>query len=293
MQLAQFKTANGIKLGIKTEQGMLDVQEAAVATNSYLVNSMEKVLATENSICQLQALIERVKICKEKETLFLNEDSVEFLPPITHPKKILCVGLNYARHAKETGAEIPCSPVLFSKFTNTLAAHLQAIPLPSTATQYDYEAELVIVIGKEAKDVSVEEALEYVFGYTVGNDLSARDLQFKTSQWLLGKTLDHFAPMGPYVTTADGVDPGRLTISLELNGEIRQSSTTQDMIFDCSAIVSYLSHYMTLNPGDLIFTGTPEGVIAGHSKEKQNWLKAGDMVRVTIEQLGTLENTLI
>lgn len=146
------------------------------------------------------------------------------------------------------------------------------------------------MIGKEAKNIAPEEALAYVFGYTIGNDLSARDLQLRTSQWLIGKTLDHFAPIGPYLVTADEIDPQNLAITCTVNGEIRQSASTNAMIFDCATIVSYLSHLMTLKPGDIIFTGTPSGVILGYPEDKQIWLQAGDQVEVTIEKLGSLSN---
>ena len=201
-----------------------------------------------------------------------------YAPVVTKPEKIICVGLNYADHAKEANMDIPDYPVLFSKFNNALAAHKQVISLPKKAEKFDYEAELVIVMGKEATKVSKEEALSYVFGYTVGNDFSARDLQFRTGQWLLGKSCDDFAPIGPYIVTSDEIDPQNLEISCKVNGEIRQSAHTRDMIFDCATIISYLSQYMTLKPGDLIFTGTPEGVIVGYPEEQQQWLKSGDEV---------------
>ena len=182
--------------------------------------------------------------------------------------------------------------VLFSKFNNALSAHKQEIDLPKNAEHFDYEAELIIVIGKEASNISKEDALSYVFGYTVGNDLSARDLQFRSGQWLLGKTCDQFAPTGPYLVTADELDPTNLDIELKVNGEVKQSANTRDMIFDCATIVSYLSQHMTLKPGDIIFSGTPDGVILGYPEEQRVWLKSGDEVQVTIENIGTLTNIL-
>ena len=188
--------------------------------------------------------------------------------------------------------DIPTSPIIFSKFNNALAAHNQKIPLPKNAEKIDYEAELVIVMGKEAVNVSKEDALSYVFGYTVGNDLSARDLQFRTSQWLLGKSCDSFAPIGPYLVTADELDPNSLDISCKVNGSLRQSANTKDMIFDCATIISDLSQHMTLKPGDIIFSGTPDGVILGYPEEKQEWLKSTDIVEISIENIGTLVNVL-
>ena len=220
-------------------------------------------------------------------------DDLVFAPPVTRPEKILCIGLNYADHSAETHMELPDSPTVFSKFANALAAHEQAIPLPKTASQYDYEAELVIVIGKKAHTLKKENALSAIFGYTIGNDLSARDLQQRTSQWLLGKTPDKFAPLGPYIVPAGEIDPANLHIQSYVNGKIRQNGHTSQMIFDCAYIVSYLSQYMTLQPGDIIFTGTPSGVILGYPPEKQLWLKAGDEVRVKIEKIGELTNRLM
>ena len=211
---------------------------------------------------------------------------------VTKPEKIICVGLNYVDHAKESNMDIPTYPVLFSKFNNALAAHNQTISLPKDAQKFDYEAELVIVIGKEASKISKEEALSYVFGYTVGNDFSARDLQFRSGQWLLGKSCDDFAPIGPVLVTSDELDPQNLDIKCTVNGELRQSANTRDMIFDCATIISYVSQFMTLKPGDIIFSGTPDGVILGNPEEKQQWLKSGDEVCITIENIGDLVNVL-
>ena len=206
-------------------------------------------------------------------------------PVLGTPEKLICIGLNYRRHARETGMPVPETPVLFSKFNNTLAETGEPIPLPDNAVQYDYEVELGVVIGKEARYVSVDEALDYVFGYFTVNDVSVRDLQFRTSQWLLGKTLDKFFPTAPYLVTADEVgDPQNLGLFCWVNGELRQNSNTADMIFSVAECISYISQYMTLKPGDVISTGTPEGVVMG-MKEK-NWLKPGDEVVVEVEGLG-------
>ena len=189
---------------------------------------------------------------------------------------------------------IPNSPVVFSKFSNSLAAHNQEVVVPAVTEKLDYEVELVVVIGKTVVNVDPEQALSYVFGYCTGNDLSARDLQMRTSQWLLGKSLDGFAPLGPYLVTADEVaDPNQLKLECRVNGQIRQSSNTRDMIFDCAELISYLSKHMTLNPGDVIYTGTPEGVILGYPAERQQWLKPGDEVVVEVEGLGQLRTPLI
>ncbi|MES1039954.1 MULTISPECIES: fumarylacetoacetate hydrolase family protein [Peribacillus] len=214
---------------------------------------------------------------------------VNILPPIAKPDKIICVGLNYFDHCKETGMEPPESPVIFSKYANAIAGHNDPIEIPINSNEVDFEAELAFVIGREAKHVSEEEADDYVFGYTIMNDISARDLQFQDGQWSRGKTADTFAPFGPVVVTQDEVgDPHNLAISLELNGEIMQDSNTSNLIFTVPKIISFLSQSMTLMPGDLIATGTPPGV--GMGRNPKIWLKNGDRMNVSIEGIGTLSN---
>ena len=286
MKFIQFKVGESIRLGIKTENGIIDVEQTATSLSLELPTKMEQVIAGGEEV--LKQLAELTK----QEVSLISEEEIVYAPCMTQPEKIICVGLNYADHAKESNMDIPTYPVLFSKFNNALAAHNQIIRLPKTAEKFDYEVELVIVIGKEAVNVSKDEALSYVFGYTVGNDLSARDLQFRSGQWLLGKTCDHFGPIGPYLVTADELDPSNLNIQCKVNGEVRQSANTRDMIFDCATLVSYLSQHMTLKPGDIIFSGTPEGVILGYPEAKQVWLKSGDEVQVSVENIGTLVNVL-
>lgn len=215
------------------------------------------------------------------------------LAPVPHPGKILCVGLNYRPHARESQMEIPSHPVLFNKYANAVCGSGDAIHAPFDAKELDYEAELVIIMGKSCSQVSEEDALGYVFGYCNGNDVSARDLQFRTGQWLLGKACDQFAPMGPYVVTADELtDPDNLEIRGLRNGKVVQNANTRDMIFSCRYLISYISRYMTLEPGDVIFTGTPEGVILGKSPAERDWLQAGEHFAVNIEGLGTLDNEI-
>lgn len=223
-------------------------------------------------------------------TLPLNE--ARLCAPILAPEKIVCVGLNYRRHAAESGMAVPTSPVLFSKFNNTLAGAGDAIPLPPVAAQYDYEVELAVVIGRHTANVSEAEALNYVFGYCTANDLSARDLQMRTSQWLLGKTLDKFLPLGPALVTSDEVgDPQALAVRCWVNGDLRQNSNTADMVFPVAHLVSYISQHMTLQPGDIILTGTPEGVVLGRAQK--DWLVPGDEVVVEVEKLGKLANRMV
>ena len=219
---------------------------------------------------------------------------VTLLPPVLDPQKIICVGLNYADHAAETGATPGAEPVIFCKFPTTLRGHEAAIELPPQSSQVDYEAELVAVIGRAARRVNQEDAWQYVGGYCCGNDVSARDWQKNKpgKQWLLGKSFDGFAPLGPWLVTPDEIaDPGNLPIELRLNDEVMQSSSTSQLIFKIDYLVSYLSHVCTLLPGDLIFTGTPAGV--GMARTPPVFLQAGDVAEVTIQGLGTLRNRVV
>jgi 2,4-diketo-3-deoxy-L-fuconate hydrolase len=222
------------------------------------------------------------------ETVALEEASLH--PPIARPEKIVAIGLNYEDHAAETGAEIPDKPVVFTKYPNTIIGPGAPIRIPPITEQVDYEAELAVVIGRRAKNVSESEALDYVFGYTNANDVSARDLQFSEGgQWTRSKSIDTFLPLGPYVATRDEVpDPQNLFIRAILNGETVQDGTTSRMIFSVAELVSFLSQGMTLEPGDVIITGTPPGV--GMARDPQLWMKPGDEVSIEIEGLGTLTN---
>jgi len=215
------------------------------------------------------------------------KDVNQFLPPV-RPPNIIALGLNYVEHAKESNMELPKAPVIFLKATSALTGHMQPIILPAEApNEVDYEVELTIVIGKTAKNVEEDKALDYIFGYTCGHDVSARDCQLKfDQQWARGKSFDTFAPIGPVIETE--LDTSNLRVQLRLNGEVMQDGYTSDLIFDVPQIVSYLSRQMTLLPGTLIMTGTPSGV--GFAREPQIFLRAGDKVEVEIEGIGILEN---
>ena len=217
-------------------------------------------------------------------------EEVRLRAPIARPPKIIAIGLNYSDHAAETGREIPEKPLVFAKYPNTVIGPGEAIRIPPITEQVDYEAELAVVIGRTAKNVSEEEALEYVVGYTNGNDVSSRDLQYSEGgQWTRSKSLDTFAPMGPYVATRDEVpDPQNLSVRCILNGEVVQDGMTSKMIFSVAELISFLSKGMTLTPGDVIFTGTPPGV--GYVRDPKLFMKPGDEVTVEIEDLGTLTN---
>jgi ureidoglycolate lyase len=215
-------------------------------------------------------------------------NGLRLLPPIPRPGKIMAIGLNYADHIRETGAEMPKRQVWFCKQPTAANGPNDPIVLPKVSTQVDYEAELVVVIGKGGRNISREDAPAAIFGYCVGNDVSARDWQMATSQWVLGKSFDSHAPFGPWITTADEVgDPHVLGIRSFVNGEKRQDSNTQNFVFDIWDQIAHVSQVMTLEPGDLIFTGTPGGV--GMALKPPVFLKGGDRVRIEIDRLGALE----
>jgi 2-keto-4-pentenoate hydratase/2-oxohepta-3-ene-1,7-dioic acid hydratase in catechol pathway len=212
-------------------------------------------------------------------------------PPIPDPDKIICLGLNYKSHAEEAGLKPPEVPILFAKYRNALTGPTSPIILPKLSQEIDYEGELAVVIGKRGKDISVENAMEHVAGYMALHDVSARDLQFRAGQWLSGKSLDTFAPCGPALVVNEIDDPQNLTISTRLNGETLQNSSTKHMIFPVAETIAYVSQLMTLEPGDIIATGTPEGV--GFKRTPPIFLKDGDVVEVEIEKIGTLRNPVV
>jgi 2-keto-4-pentenoate hydratase/2-oxohepta-3-ene-1,7-dioic acid hydratase in catechol pathway len=212
-------------------------------------------------------------------------------PPIPDPDKIICLGLNYLSHAQEAGLKAPEVPILFAKYRNALTGPHSPIILPRLSKEIDYEAELAVVIGKRGKDIPDEQALQYVAGYMALNDVSARDLQFRTGQWLSGKTLDTFAPCGPALIINEITDPQDLNITTRLNGQTLQESNTCHMIFSVAKTISYISQLMTLEPGDIIATGTPEGV--GFKRTPPVFLKDGDIVEVEIENIGMLRNSVV
>ncbi|MDQ1910078.1 fumarylacetoacetate hydrolase family protein [Paenibacillus sp. GD4] len=298
MKLLTFIDNGSQQLGVKTDRGVVHITKAleTVAAEGPIATNVHQVIeGGAAATAALQAFVDKALAAGGSEAYLLNEEELTLGPAVTHPNKIICVGLNYRKHAEETNAPIPQYPILFNKFNNTLTGHGADVPLPVRVTdKVDYEAELVIVIGKTAKYVSKEDALSHVFGYCNVNDLSARDLQLRTQQWLLGKSCDGFSPLGPYLVTADEVgNPNDLSIRCIVNGEVRQSSNTSDMIFHCDEIVSYISQHMTLVPGDIILTGTPEGVVLGYPPEKQVYLKDGDVVTIEIEKLGSLTNRMV
>ncbi len=275
----------GSGLGVKLGDRILDVARAGKQLKVAVPASTDELVQGKN-------LAGLAKVLAAKGP-FIAEKDAQFAPCILAPQKIIMLGFNYRKHAMEVGVPIPKAPVLFNKFNNALSGHGTTIQLPvKVAKKFDYEIELQVIIGKTAHEVSEADALSYVFGYATGNDFSARDLQFrdgKASQFMLGKTSDGFMPVGPYLVGAEVVgDPQKLAVECRVNGEQRQSSNTSDMIFTVAQIISYCSQVFTLQPGDLISTGTPEGVITGKPEDKQVWLKAGDKIACSVEKLGEL-----
>ena len=278
MKLANIQTENGIHLAMLTDRGLVDVTAAGCTLSMY-----DLICGADRSLLEHFAFDERLPVL----------GSVEYANVVSPVGKLLCVGFNYRSHAQATGFEPPKVPNLFSKFDNALAPSGAAVVLPPWEVSYDYEAELVVVIGKTAWNVSEEEAMDCVFGYTCGNDLSCRDSQWRSGQWLIGKTMPGFGPCGPFIVTADSFDPlAPNAIQSYVNGELRQDGLTTEMIFNCAQIISYASRYTRLEPGDLIFTGTPSGVQLEKSEGEKVWLKPGDVVDVRIEGIGTLRNTM-
>ncbi|WP_284037852.1 fumarylacetoacetate hydrolase family protein [Neobacillus sp. 114] len=288
MILLTFYKRELLRLGIKTERGIFDVE--AAASKLPHIQSAPKTTA-ELIAFGPEKLLELLDLSNMEDNLFLDEESLTFGPCVTEPQKIIGVGLNYKDHAAECGLPLPPVPIIFSKFNTAIRAHGEDILLPKNATQVDYEGEIAIIIGKKAKNVKTEEALSVIYGYCITNDLTARDLQKVTGQWLLGKSCDGFCPLGPYLVSKEEVEnSNNLRIVTKLNGEVCQDSNTSNMIFSCEELISYLSDHFTLQPGDVILTGTPAGVILGKPEGQQVWLKDGDEISIEIDKLGTLKN---
>ncbi len=281
MKLGMLETESGPRLvGVTLDDQLVDL----CAVDVHLPTTLKEVLATKDGL----AAAAHALVSGMHKGPFVTG---RWLPPVAEPGKIFCIGLNYRDHAIETGSPIPGEPIVFSKFTTAIIGPEQAVLLPQVAHEVDYEAELVVVIGRGGRNISAETAMQHVAGYTVGNDVSARDWQKGRpgGQWLLGKTPDTFAPIGPYLVTADEVgDPHDLQIQLRLNGETVQNSRTKELIFRVDQLIAHISKLITLSPGDLIFTGTPPGV--GAARKPPLFLKPGDVMEVEIEHVGLLRN---
>lgn len=287
MKLATLKTNSGLQIvGVDTSKEINEYVPLSHFDPS-IPNSIREMLQHPQGVAKCQAAFDRGVQTGLRVAGILQA-------PIPDPPKVLCIGLNYRDHAAESGMDVPEEPICFGKFGNTIIGTNTAIRLPKVSSQVDYEAELVIVIGKPGYEIPRESAFEHVAGYCNGHDVSARDWQIGKpgKQWLLGKTADTFAPIGPWLVTSDEVgDPHALDVSLRLNGTQMQSGNTREFIFGVDEIISYASQIMTLESGDVIFTGTPPGV--GMGRDPQVWLKDGDVVEVEITGLGVLTNPVV
>ena len=284
MRLITFTHQGKRRLGARSGNSIIDLN----ATDPSIPSTMREFLeAGDDAFSKAHAAI-------DKGAHAISATDVTIQAPIDDPKKIICIGLNYADHATESGMPIPEEPIVFSKYASSIIGPSANIVAPSASSQVDYEVELVVVIGKRGRNISEEDALNYVAGYMVGHDVSARDYQLEKpgAQWMMGKTFDTFAPIGPDLVTTDEVfDPHNLGIRCILNGETVQDSNTSQLIFGVPQLIAYLTHVFTITPGDLIFTGTPPGVGMGH--DPQLWLKHGDYVICEIDGLGRLENPVV
>ena len=293
MALATIRVNEEWRMAVKSERGVLDVVGAADVLGIDVPDTIDEMLRQGGGRA-VEAVVQKASASDRAQRHVHAAKDVTFGPCVREPEKILMVGYNYRKHIAEVKAQVPTEPLLFNKYNNALLGHGGTVPLPTkVAKEFDYEVELVIVMGKTGRDITESDALSFVAGYCTGNDFSARDLQRKSSQFMLGKTPDGFAPLGPWLVTADQIpNPNSLVLSCYVNGERRQFSNTSDMVFNCARIVSYISHHMTLRPGDIIYTGTPEGVIQGYPPERRVWLKPGDKISCEIEKLGELRFAL-
>jgi 2-keto-4-pentenoate hydratase/2-oxohepta-3-ene-1,7-dioic acid hydratase in catechol pathway len=277
MRLVTYRSGDGARAGVQTSGGVLDAAQ---------------LLGTEAIDVKELIVGERIEELAERATG--EADPVtdpELLPPIPDPDKIVCIGLNYRSHAAEAGIDPPEHPTFFAKFRNALAPPGATVALPAASKKVDYEAEVAFVIGRRSKDIESDQALDAIAGYMLLNDLSARDLQFATPQWMPGKVFDGSAPCGPAIVTPDDAGaPDSITFTLDLNGERMQDASTSDLIFSVAELVARLSRWMTLEPGDIISTGTPSGV--GSVRDPRVWLKPGDEIVISSPTLGELRTSI-
>ncbi|HEY3776789.1 MAG TPA: fumarylacetoacetate hydrolase family protein [Rhizomicrobium sp.] len=277
MRLVTYVAAAGPRLGAVVGEGIVDISRHATGAPGDMISLIRQW-------DMVKPRLEQAVVGRPDQAL----RSVKLRAPVLRPGKILAIGLNYLDHIAETGAQKPDYPTFFAKMPTATNGPFDPIELPAVSQALDYEAELVVVIGRRCRNVPRERASQVIFGYCAGNDVSVRDWQKRTPQWTIGKSFDTHAPFGPWITTANEVDPHALGIRSFVNGEARQSSNTGQMLFDPEAQIAHLSQAMTLEPGDLIFTGTTSGV--GMARKPPLWLKAGDVVRVEIDGLGAIEN---
>jgi len=289
LRLSNLRVNGALAVGADIGGKLVNITSLGVELNMPAPQDMDDLIQNERW-SDVRAIVERLRGLDSYKTVDAAQAS--FAPLVTRPGKIICVGFNYLAHAAETGTPIPKAPPLFAKYSNALSQHNGTVSLPAHVDrEFDYETELVVIFGKKCRNVAEDDALSVVAGYTVGNDISARGLQNITSQFMAGKMSDGFAPLGPWMATRDRIpNPNSLKLKTTLNGEVRQDSNTNEMIFDCRKLVSYVTSIMTVEPGDILFTGTPPGVIWGQKipREERQWLKPGDEVVSSIEGIGDL-----
>ncbi len=288
MRLVTYRLGDTYRLGaVYSSAGKSQVVDLNHADPSLPADILELLAFEDEWLSKVRAALEKANHQSAQPLA-----NVRLTAPIPRPGKIICIGLNYADHAQETGQELPDVPTVFGKFPNAVTGPYDPIVLPKVSHEVDYEAELAFVIGRTARRVAESDAMKYVAGYLVMNDVSARDFQLRTSQWTIGKSFDSFAPMGPYLVTSDEIaDPHNLDVILSIGDEVLQSSNTNQLIFGIPELVSFLSRVMTLAPGDIIATGTPPGV--GFVRQPPRFLKAGERVRTKIEGIGELDNLVV
>jgi len=299
------------RLGVWVRGWVIDLVQASLVfcpAEKFPAQEMEELLAAglegwqwaekvTNGVQKYMVNIGEIKGEKEfpgspLEKILFKEEEINILPPLTRPGKIICIGLNYYDHCEEQKAKIPVSPIIFAKFNTALCATKQPVIRPSVTSQLDYEAELAVIIGKKGRNIQKQEAPKFIAGYTIMNDVTARDIQRRDRQWVRSKTFDTFAPLGPFLVTADEIaDPQNLYLRCWVNGVLRQNSSTAQMIFSLNYLINFISQVMTLLPGDIIATGTPAGV--GAFCEPPAYLEPGDVVRIEIEKIGVLENYVV
>ena len=278
MKLATFIADGRERTGIVVDDGLVELTDIA-----------PDMIALITDFSTLKSQVAR-RASEEKAHYQLKD--VRLLAPVPRPQKVMAIGLNYADHIAESGAQTPERQIWFAKLGNAVNGPHDPIQIPKASKMIDWEAEMVFVIGRRCRHVPRERAQEVIFGYACGNDVSVRDWQFHTAQWLVGKSFDTHAPIGPWIVTADEIgDPHALGIRCIVNGETKQNSNTRHLVFNCFDQIAYLSQAMTLNPGDMVFTGTPGGV--GQSMKPPQFLKAGDTVRVEIDKIGALEAKMV
>jgi acylpyruvate hydrolase len=277
MRIVTYRSDRGPRAGLLVNGTVIDAWDALGGDGSSVRELLEA-----NRLGELEALDAGTGAAL---------DDVELLPPVPDPEKIVCIGLNYRAHAAEAGIDPPDTPTFFAKFRNALVASGAEVSLPAASDKVDYEAEVAFVIGPQCSAVDESQAADHIAGYMLLNDLSARDLQFATPQWIPGKVFDGSAPCGPALVTADeALADGEVSFSLSLNGEVMQDASTDDLIFGIPQLVAHLSHLMTLEPGDIVSTGTPSGV--GSTRDPRVWLKAGDEIAISSPTLGLLETRI-